>query len=134
MYLTEKKNLFSVQNTKKPHTGGNFVVRCNLSHGEAAFISSRCQIISLNEQYDDGTIMITNELETMYFERIFRDIENSLNWEVFASIEMQLESNRKLFIQYSLEKMSPKFASSINDFTTPLHVIAPKGYFEFESI
>lgn len=52
-----------------------------------------------------------------------------MNWEVFASIQMKYKNNRNRLMQ-NLEKMSPKFSSSINDFTTPLHVTAAKGYYE----
>ncbi|CAC5358038.1 ANK [Mytilus coruscus] len=136
MYLAEKDCIFCTKHDKIfdiiSHTVGKFVLRCILSHGEATFISSRCQLISLNEQHDECTIMITDELETMYFERLFRDIENGHNWEVFASIQMKFLNYRKLLMQY-LEKMSPKYASSINDFTTPLHVTAAKGYFDISN-
>ncbi|XP_071145001.1 uncharacterized protein [Mytilus edulis] len=132
MYLEETESTFCTKHDKifdiVSHSVGNVLIRCVLRHGESAFISSRCQLISLNEQHGDCTIMIANELETMYFERILKDIENGHNWEVFASIQMKFEKYRNLLIQY-LGKSHKKLPSSRIDYTTPLHVTAAKGYY-----
>ncbi|XP_071145000.1 serine/threonine-protein phosphatase 6 regulatory ankyrin repeat subunit B-like [Mytilus edulis] len=131
-YLTETESIFCTKHDKIfdiiCRNVGYFIIPCILIHGESSFISSRCQLTSLNEQHDDCTIMITDELETMYFERIMKDIEDGKNWEVFASNQMKFETYRNDLMGY-LEKMSPKFTSSINDFSTPLHVTAAKGYY-----
>ncbi|CAG2198942.1 ANK [Mytilus edulis] len=66
--------------------------------GDTAFISSRCQLKSLNEQHGDCAIMITDEFETMYFERILKDIHMGYNWEVFANNQMKYEKYRHLLI------------------------------------
>ncbi|CAC5358030.1 unnamed protein product [Mytilus coruscus] len=132
MYLTETESTFLTKHDKIfdiiSHTVGNFIISCILRHGESSFISSRCQLTSLNEQHDVCTIMITDELETMYFERILKDIENGHNWKVFASIQMKFKKYRNVLIQY-LEKSRKKLPSSKTDYTTPLHVTAAKGYY-----
>ncbi|XP_071145006.1 uncharacterized protein [Mytilus edulis] len=132
MYLEETECTFCTKHDKifdiVSHSIGNCIIRCILRHGEPAFISSRCQLISLNEQHGDCTIMIANELETMYFERILKDIENGHNWEVFASIQMKFENYRNLLIQY-LGKSHKKLPSLRINYTTPLHVTAAKGYY-----
>ncbi|XP_071171652.1 ankyrin-1-like [Mytilus edulis] len=133
MYLTETASIFCTKHDKIfdiiSLTVGNFIIRCILKHGESAFVSSRLQLDSLNEQHGDCTILITAELERMYFERILKDIENGKNWEVFASIQMKFEKYRNLLMQY-IDKSSVKFSTSKIDCTTPLHVTASKGYYD----
>ncbi|CAG2210990.1 unnamed protein product [Mytilus edulis] len=133
MYLDETESIFCTKHDKIfdiiSHTIGNFIIRCVLRHGESTFISSRCQMNSLNEQHGDSTIMITDELQTMYFERILKDIERGHTWEVFASIQMKFEKFRVLFMLY-LEKSSVNFSFSDTNGTTALHVTAAKGYFD----
>ncbi|XP_071144996.1 ankyrin-3-like [Mytilus edulis] len=133
MYLTETDSTFCTKHDKIfdiiSHTVGHFIIGCILRHGESSFISSRCQLSSLNEQHDVCTIMITDEFETMYFQRVLEDTNNGQNWEVFASIQMKFEKYRSLLIQY-LEKSRKKLHSSNTDCTTPLHVTAAKGYYD----
>ncbi|VDI72393.1 Hypothetical predicted protein [Mytilus galloprovincialis] len=133
MYLTETESTFCTKHDKIfdiiCRNVGNFIIPCILIHGESSFISSRCQLTCLNEQHDDCAIMITDEWEPMYSERIRKDIHNAQNWEVFASIQMKFKNYRNRLMQY-LEEMSPNFSSPINDFTTPLHVTAAKGYYD----
>ncbi|CAC5384966.1 unnamed protein product [Mytilus coruscus] len=80
MYLTETGSTFYTKHDKIfdiiSLTVGNIIIRCILRHGESNFVSSRLQLDSLNEEHDDCTIMVKGELETMYFERILKDIEN----------------------------------------------------------
>ncbi|XP_063408881.1 ankyrin-3-like [Mytilus trossulus] len=133
MYLDETESTFCTKHDKifdiVSHSIGQFMIRSILRHGESAFISSRCQLTSLNEQYGQYTIMICDELKTMYFERILKDIDNGFNWDVFASIQMKFEKYRSLLIQY-LEKSRKQMHLSRKDCTTALHVTAATGYFD----
>ncbi|XP_052102817.1 ankyrin repeat domain-containing protein 50-like [Mytilus californianus] len=133
MYLNETESTFCTKHYKIfdiiSHTVAKFIIRCILKHGDTVFISSRCQFKSLDENHGEFTIMITDELQMTYFERILKDIENGHNWEVFASIQMKFEKYRNLLMPY-LEKFNAKFSSSRIDYTTALHVTAAKGYFE----
>ncbi|CAC5358040.1 unnamed protein product [Mytilus coruscus] len=133
MYITDTESTFCAKHDNIfdiiCHAIRKFIIRCILKHGESAFISNRCQLTSLNEQHGDCTIMITDELESMYFKRISEDIESGQNWEVFASIQMKFEKYRNLLIQY-LKKVRKKLPSSRFDYTTPLHATAAKGYYD----
>ncbi|CAC5383064.1 unnamed protein product [Mytilus coruscus] len=96
MYLEETESTFCTKHDKMfdiiTHSVGKFIIRCILRHCESAFISSRCQLKSLNERHGDCTVMIEDELETLYFDRILEDIDKEHNWEVFAGIQMKLKN------------------------------------------
>lgn len=131
MCLAETESSFSTKHDKLfdiiSHAMGKYIIRCILRHGESSFISKRLQLKLLNEQHDKHTIMIPNDVTTMYFDRILKDIHAGHFWEVFSSIQMKFERYRNLLVQY-LENSDINFASSRIDCTTPLHVAAAKGY------
>ncbi|XP_063408879.1 uncharacterized protein LOC134692355 [Mytilus trossulus] len=85
MYLRETESIFCTKHDKGfdiiSHSVANFIIPCIIRHGDTAFISSRCQLKSLDEEHGDCTILIRDEFETMYFERIQKDIDEGYNWE-----------------------------------------------------
>lgn len=75
---------------------GESYERCFINHAPSSFIAKRysvCEEIA-------GLITFKNKYQKLYFDRLFRDLENGSSYSTFQNIQLKYESYRKTFIKY----------------------------------
>lgn len=131
IYIKETILTFTCINTSMfsmlVRTVGRHFVPCILKHSNSEFIKKYIEVAPFSKEHGLHTIVIESKHEPLYLNRMFEDINNGLNWEVFSSVQMEHEYRRLLFIDI-LKAEKPTFCKSKKDGTTPLHVTSLFGY------
>ncbi|CAG2234542.1 unnamed protein product [Mytilus edulis] len=68
---------------------GSSIIHCLLKYGNCTFIANRLQLASVQQEHDELVIMVKQEQEDMYFQRLVLDIRKGYHSHVFTGIQMQ---------------------------------------------
>ncbi|XP_071126842.1 putative ankyrin repeat protein RBE_0220 [Mytilus edulis] len=75
---------------------GESYERCFINHAPSSFIAKRYSVCEKNA----GLITFNIKYQKLYFDRLFRDLENGSSYSTFQNIQLKCESYRKTFIKY----------------------------------
>lgn len=81
---------------------GKTYQRCFINHAPSSFITNRFNFNS--EEHCDGLITLKSRNRKLFFNRLFRDLENGVNCSTFQNIQLKNENYRKEFIEYCLSR------------------------------
>ncbi|CAC5376411.1 unnamed protein product [Mytilus coruscus] len=75
---------------------GKTYQRCFINHAPSSFIANRFNF----QEHCEGLITLKIKYQKLYFDRLFRDLENGINYSTFQNIQLKNENYRKTFIKY----------------------------------
>lgn len=75
---------------------GKTYQRCFINHAPSSFIANRFNF----QDHCEGLITLKIKYQKLYFDRLFRDLENGVNYSTFQNIQLKNENYRKAFIEY----------------------------------
>ncbi|CAG2218605.1 unnamed protein product [Mytilus edulis] len=85
---------------------GSSIIHCLLKCGNCTFIANRLQLASIQQKHDELVIMVKQEQEDIYFQRLVLDIRKGYHSHVFTAEDLTCDQND----------------------STPLHIISENGY------
>lgn len=122
-------NLFQVISS----TVGSAFVGSIIQHGNISFMKKRLQLASLNEQFDNFTILVKPQLETSYFDRLLGDLKKGYVWNSLDNFQLQYSQFRKNLIIRLKNRLQLKNVKDVVDDSTVLHVTSHLGYYDLFS-
>lgn len=100
-----------------------------LLYGSSAFIANRMLLESLEERKEENIILIPENFEKMYFNRMLRSITEGEYWESFGNIQSKATSYRKKILGYLAMKEITEIQPSKG--IHPLFISSFLGYTDF---
>ncbi|XP_071124012.1 CARD- and ANK-domain containing inflammasome adapter protein-like [Mytilus edulis] len=106
---------------------GSGIIHCVLKYGSCKFLANRLQLASIQQKHDKLVIVVAQEQEKLFFERLLLDIRKGNHSHVFTGIQMtHLRYRTKLLTYLKTLKTEDLKCDKFN--STPLHVASEQGY------
>lgn len=112
------------------HSVGPNFIKSILKFAHPEIIRSRIQFARLGQRYNEHTLLIDENLENIYFERILNFLKQGLNWTVFGNVQCQNEEYRKDFLCFLGKQPKPYFDFR-SDSSSAFYVASYLGYYDF---
>lgn len=99
-------------------------------YGESSFLNERTVLETAGGYHPKLTIVIPNELQNMYFERMLSDIKSG-NHDFLKSHEHSLKGFRESFITYLQTHLKEGELKKSSHASTVLHVVSSEGFVDY---
>ncbi|CAG2212359.1 unnamed protein product [Mytilus edulis] len=106
---------------------GSSIIHCLLKYGNCTFIANRLQLASIQQKHHELVIMVKQEQEDIYFQRLVLDIRKGHHSHVFTGMQMQFSQFRTKLLTF-LESLKAEDLTCDQNNSTPLHVVSENGY------
>ncbi|VDH99713.1 Hypothetical predicted protein, partial [Mytilus galloprovincialis] len=93
---------------------GKSYQRCFINHANSSFIVKQ---FNFCEEHTDGLINLIAKNRKLYFDRLFKDLENGITYSMFQNIQLKTKSYREAFIEYC-HKRNLKFKEILGNLKT----------------
>ncbi|VDH91759.1 ankyrin repeat domain-containing protein 17 [Mytilus galloprovincialis] len=93
---------------------GKMFSDCVLKYGNYSLINERCMLESINEECNEFSIIIHENKEKYYFDRLIYELKNGQLLSIFSSTQMNSDDYRRKLMTNLETKLATSFASLLD--------------------
>lgn len=112
------------------HSIGSTFIKTIINHAHPEIVSTRIMFERFGENCNENTLLIEQNMETMYFNRLLIDMKLGTNWAVFGNVQCQFSEYRNDFLCF-LGKQHTHNIFNRSDSQSAFYVSSYLGYYDF---